>query len=330
MSQPRVLIFGAGAVGTYYMYLLQQAGCQVAAVCRSNYRAAKHDGFSLDSGASSRNLLIRPYCLFQSNSSKVELQGQIFDYVLVTTKAFPDTSPSTAELIRPYVSLGITSIALLQNGIGIEEEFEAMYSNNPILSCIVNLHAVRTSPVHVYIYADQHLEIGPSSINKEGGQEQAVRSAEALCVLIRRGGGLSSIYRDMQPRRWLKLLINATWNPICALTQLDDSSFLKSSSLAPGYVKEAMGEVVGVAQALGYSEVTQTKANDRLERVLNRIDAAGYETSMLADVRHKRPMEVEAILGNVIRIAGKHGVAVKQLEALYALLSGLDDAIQRS
>ena len=40
-SQPKVLVFGAGAVGTIYIYLLQQAGCAVTAVCRSNYEAAK-------------------------------------------------------------------------------------------------------------------------------------------------------------------------------------------------------------------------------------------------------------------------------------------------
>lgn len=39
--RPRVLLFGSGAIGTIYVYILQQAGCDVSAVCRSNYEAAK-------------------------------------------------------------------------------------------------------------------------------------------------------------------------------------------------------------------------------------------------------------------------------------------------
>ncbi|KAF2478473.1 hypothetical protein BDY17DRAFT_66302 [Neohortaea acidophila] len=67
-SLPRVLTFGAGAVGTCYTCLLQQAGCQVSAVCRSNYHAAKREGFSLDAEFFGKNLQIRPDHLFRSHS----------------------------------------------------------------------------------------------------------------------------------------------------------------------------------------------------------------------------------------------------------------------
>ncbi len=326
-SQPHILIFGAGAVGTCYIYILQQAGCQVATVCRSNYRKAKSDGFCLNSQIFGQNLHLQPYRVAQS---KAELRGQIFDFLLVTTKAFPGTSPSTPELIRPYVSPGITTIALLQNGIGIEEEYGTMYPQNPVLSCVVNLNAVRTSPTHVHMGASEHLEIGPSLMNELNGHELALRRAGILCGLIRRGGGTASVYTSIQPKRWLKLLTNATWSPICALTQLDDASFLQSSSSALRCVKRAMSEVIDVAQALGYFEVNQAASDHVMERVLDRVGTTGYEPSMSADVQHRRPMEIEAILGNVIRIARREDVPVMQLECLYALVLGLDEAIQGS
>jgi len=40
-SKPKVLIHGAGAIGIAYVYMLDKAGCEVTAVCRSNYEAAK-------------------------------------------------------------------------------------------------------------------------------------------------------------------------------------------------------------------------------------------------------------------------------------------------
>lgn len=45
-----------------------------------------------------------------------------------------------------------------------------------------------------------------------------------------------------------------------------------------------------------------------------------YKTSMALDHEAGRPMEVEPILGNVVRSARAHGVAVPALETLYGLL----------
>jgi len=44
-----------------------------------------------------------------------------------------------------------------------------------------------------------------------------------------------------------------------------------------------------------------------------------YKTSMAIDYLAGRPMEIEPILGNVVRVARTHGVPVPGLEALYAL-----------
>jgi 2-dehydropantoate 2-reductase len=44
-----------------------------------------------------------------------------------------------------------------------------------------------------------------------------------------------------------------------------------------------------------------------------------YKTSMALDYENGRPMELEAILGNTVRAAGKLGVATPNLDAIYAL-----------
>ncbi|MET0535137.1 MAG: ketopantoate reductase C-terminal domain-containing protein, partial [Steroidobacter sp.] len=44
-----------------------------------------------------------------------------------------------------------------------------------------------------------------------------------------------------------------------------------------------------------------------------------YKTSMALDYENNRPMEIEAILGNTVRAARKHGVSTPILDALYAL-----------
>jgi hypothetical protein len=54
-----------------------------------------------------------------------------------------------------------------------------------------------------------------------------------------------------------------------------------------------------------------------------------YKTSMLLDYQAKRPLEVEAILGNAIRIAARADIHVPHLQTLYALLK-LSDEKNRS
>ena len=49
-----------------------------------------------------------------------------------------------------------------------------------------------------------------------------------------------------------------------------------------------------------------------------------YKTSMLLDFENKRPLEVEAIVGKVVRIAREENIAVPHLESVYALLSAVD------
>ena len=46
-----------------------------------------------------------------------------------------------------------------------------------------------------------------------------------------------------------------------------------------------------------------------------------YKTSMLLDFEAKRPLEVEAILGNALRFAKENSIDVPYLSSLYALLS---------
>lgn len=59
---------------------------------------------------------------------------------------------------------------------------------------------------------------------------------------------------------------------------------------------------------------------EQLQRALERKGAKGIEPSMLADVVSGRRMEVEAVLGNLMRIAGQLGVSVPRIETLDALL----------
>ena len=92
-------------------------------------------------------------------------------------------------------------------------------------------------------------------------------------------------------------------------------------------VLDIMDEVVNIAQALGFKDITPELARSQLTKATDRKGGKGIEPSMLVDVLSERRMEVEVILGNPIKVAKSAGVAVPRLETLYALSKALDEAI---
>ena len=84
-----------------------------------------------------------------------------------------------------------------------------------------------------------------------------------------------------------------------------------------------MKEVGRVATAEGYPNVITDEAIAKdLERPRARLAVGGKEPSMLTDVRFNRPIEVEAIVGNTLRLGERHGIDTPYLELLYTLATG--------
>ncbi|KAM0719862.1 hypothetical protein Q7P37_003997 [Cladosporium fusiforme] len=262
---PSVLLHGSGAIGTIYLYLLLRAGCSVTAVCRSNYDAVKTHGFTIDSDKYGKGIHVQPTNVVRTPS---EAAGP-FDFVIVATKALPGQKPSTPEIIRPAITAGKTTIVLIQNGIGIETEYATAYPTNPLISCVVYLPTTQTSPGHIHMGKIELLQIGTYPATSEPSSP-AYAAAQTLQTTLRAGGGNAELHNDIQAQRWSKLLINASWNPICALSLSRDVAFLASSSLAEKLVADVMDEVVLIAQAKGHTSVSASMAREQLARALER------------------------------------------------------------
>jgi 2-dehydropantoate 2-reductase len=311
-TRPRVLLFGAGGVGTVYLWLLSKTSTTTA-VCRSNYDVAKTDGFIINSSIFGQGIHFRPdvvRCCDEAASTSTP-----FDYVVVCSKAIPGTVP---KWIAPVVTPGHTVIVLLQNGIGIEEEYCTAFPNNPVVSTVLYFPATQR-PAGVIKHGEiERLEVGayPSSAPAE--------HAKAFAQLIRSVGATAIFHEDIQLIRWTKLLINASWNPICALAFSKDTDVLESFDGAPDIIEAVMLEIRDIAVAHGYN-ITKDKVEFELGRAKARIPIhAGIEPSMLQDVQAGRRIEVEAIVGNSVRMGKAKGVKCDRLELLYVLAKTLD------
>lgn len=78
----------------------------------------------------------KPYHTAVSSPDDESLKGVSFKYVVCTHKAvFAD--PPVTEQLAPVIGED-TTIVLIQNGVGIEEPFQARYPNNTVLSGVVS------------------------------------------------------------------------------------------------------------------------------------------------------------------------------------------------
>ncbi|SMQ53366.1 unnamed protein product [Zymoseptoria tritici ST99CH_3D7] len=318
----KILVFGAGGVGCIYAALLERGGASVTAVCRTNYAAVKENGLLIRS-AKWGHIRTRPQAV--RTVSEAASHGP-FDYILVCSKAFP----GTAALIKDAVTLGKTAIALAQNGIAIENEYAELYPQNTIISGVVYLPTTQVSPGIVEHGAP--LEIFELGTFPHKASDEAKAQTKRLSELFLAGGSNAPVHDgDIQERRWNKLSLNASLNPITALTLCDDANFIRSSDHALDMIKNVMSEVGSIAAAAGHpNAVSKESIDDHMKRHVERLETGGKEPSMLVDIRNNRQIEVEAILGNTVRKAEELNVEVPYLKMLYVLAKARDFATMKN
>lgn len=296
---------------------------ETTVVLRSNYQAVKENGFSIKSVDHGNRISWRPTGgILPKVPIVLEESLKPFDYILCCTKNTPDIPPLLADLIQPAVTTGHSVIVLVQNGLYIEKPILAAFPKNVCLSGVSFCGAVESSPGVVVHNDSDRLDIGLFPGNYE--KSEAAQAGQKLVEMCLASGKIQSFYdKDVMHTRWRKLLINAVYNPISALTNLDTSR-LRLSSLEDSnradiigcLLKPAMREVIMAAKAvdnvtLGGDLIKLTIESDPVE--------AFIMPSMQQDVRKGRFIEYENILGEALRAAQGVGLEVPIMQTLYFL-----------
>lgn len=303
-NPPTVLVIGTGAIGGFYGARLAQAGARVSVVCRSDYETVKEKGIRVQSDEGDYGFM----------PEKVLRKAEEFegapDFVIVATKVIPGTD--TTKLIRP-VAGPETTVVLIQNGIAIEEPVQQAFPNTEILSGLAFIASNRIGPGRIL-----HLDYGRLTLGRypSGHSEKA----QQLRSLLESVGVPCVVTDDVVTARWQKLVWNAPFNPISVLAGAVDTQTILHGEESTLLVRRVMEEVCALAAAARHP-LPQDIIEQNIEgtRVMK-----PYKTSMLLDFENNRPMEVEAILGNAVRIARSLDVSVPHMETLYALLSLMD------
>ena len=304
---PSILIIGAGAVGAFFGSALARQGARVSVVCRSDYAVVKQEGYDIRSKLLGDHRFV-PEQTFQSAGEA----GAAFEYVVVATKVLE--SVDRIALLEKTVRDGAT-IVLLQNGVDIESEVAAAFPDNELISAIAFIAVSRTAPGKVHHQSEGSLVIGRYP---QGESPRAVEFA----TMFKANAIPCKVTQDVVTARWQKALWNAAFNPISIMGGVLDTSAMLCTPESRQFIRDTMAEIAATASAAGHP--IDEALIDKLIEGTRAMPP--YKTSMALDFEHGRAMEIEAILGNVVRTARRLGQDVPRLETIYAIAKMIEGA----
>lgn len=294
----RWLVIGAGGVGGTLGAKLLAGGHDVTFVARGEHQKAM----------SAKGLLIcSPQGDEQVHSLTVrraeELTGQ-FDVVLLAVK-WSSLHEACDELPRVLAPDGV--VLPLQNGLLSEQVVATYVGAQRTLAAVAYMSAGLLSPGKIYVHGNTRLGLAPFRDGQDAwiGKLQTLFNASGLPVRV---------HADYRAMLWEKMVWNAPFNAICALTGKPAGAVLESQ---PQLVRDAMREVVAVARADGV--LIADVIVDAMMQV-TRFEYPKTEPSMLQDVRAGRSTEVEILQGAVVERASALSVDVPVMRTLAALV----------
>ena len=175
-----------------------------------------------------------------------------------------------------------------------------------VVGCVVYPAATLVEPGVI-----EHEEGNRFSLGEPDGAK--TERVQAISAMLAAAGFKAPVQSRLRDEIWLKLLGNATLNPVSALTRTTLSGMFQTQD-ARDLIRTLMEEVAAVARSVGI-ELPVT-----IEKRMEGAAAVGeHKTSMLQDLEGGKPLEVDALLGAVIEIADGHGIDVPSLRVLYRL-----------
>lgn len=304
-----VAVVGAGAIGGLLGAHLSRSGQDVVLIARGPHLAAMQAHGVTVRGVGG-DFVARPRCSDDF--------GAIHDadVVFITLKAhsIPAAAPRIGEALRSEASV-VGAINGIPWWYFPDRHLESVDPAGVIARSIPMEHVVGC----VVYPAATVLEPGVI-LHEEGdrfslGEPDGTRSerVQRIAGILTAAGFKAPVQTRLRNEIWLKVVGNATLNPVSAVTRATLGEMFASEG-SRQMIRTLMEEVEAVARSL---DVELPVSIDK--RMAGAASVSGHKTSMLQDLEARKPLELGALLGAVIEIAGWQGVEVPSLRALYAL-----------
>jgi 2-dehydropantoate 2-reductase len=310
----RFLIAGAGAIGAYIGARMAHAGFDVTLFARGPHlRAMQEHGVQVRS--SEGDFVARPKI-----AGSLQEVGPV-DVVFLGVKAhgLPQLAPQLRPVLGPE-----TTVVSTQNGIpwwyfqGFGGDLEGLrlerIDPGGVISSAIEARMVVGSIVYFSTEISspgvvQHIEGNRISLGEPDGSrsERCRRIAEALIA----SGLRCPVSTRIRHEIWVKVLGNASLNPVSALTRATLVQMVRDPGVS-SLIRTIMQEVEAVSSKLGMELPVSID-----QRMAGAEKVGEHRTSMLQDLEAGRPMELEALVGAVVELGERVGLPMPYTRTVY-------------
>ena len=292
----RILVLGAGAIGSVLGGFLAKAGHEVTLLGRPPHMEAIRKSGLRISGIwgehQERRLAVA--------TAPEQVNGPPFDWIFVCVKSHQ--TADVAPLIPRWLSPS-TLVCAFQNGLG---NYEALLKSVPAeklaLGRVITGVDLEPGAVRVTVSADDV---------RIGAPDARVPKAriEELAAALKSAGVPASATPDIMTVIWGKVLYNCALKGLSAMLEVPYGALLDLEAtrrLMPVIIDEAYR--VAAAQKVKL-EPTTAKAYTELLFTKLIPSTARHYASMLADLRRGKLTEIDSMNGAIVRLGQESGIA---------------------
>jgi 2-dehydropantoate 2-reductase len=299
-------VIGAGPVGCIVAAFLAKGGYEVTLcdVVPDLLKPALDPGIIIE-GTEDVQQKITKTC-----TTIDELAEHDPDVIFITVKAH--ALPLIASAIEGFYHEGMYIVSW-QNGIDTELELAKILGKPPVMRAVVNYGCGLLGPAHVrmpFHHPPHYIqELDPAS------QHEAIVVAETL-----KNCGLATDHtRQIVSMVWRKTVMNASMNPVCAVTGLTMSRVMNDPivyQIVDALVKECL--TVSRANEISLGWEYYPHAMDYMR------NAGDHKPSMLMDIEAGRRTEIDFMNGKFVEYGQQAGIETPYNRTMWALVKGLE------
>ena len=304
-----VAIVGAGAIGGLLGAHLARAGEDVVLIARGAHLAAmRARGVTVRTGNEE----------FTAHPRSTDDMGAVADasVVFITLKAhsIPAVAPDIGRALPPDAAVvgamnGIPWWYFPDRHLETVDPGGVIARSIPLrqaVGCVVYPAATIVEPGVI-----EHEEGDRFSLGEPDGLKS--ERVQRISAMLTSAGFKAPVQTRLRGEIWLKLLGNATMNPVSAVTGATMAEMFRTDG-GRSLIRTLMEEVASVAAALDVAMPLSIE-----KRMEGAASVGEHRTSMLQDMEARKPLELDALLGAVIEIADWKEVPVPSLRVLYRL-----------
>ncbi|WP_427159627.1 putative 2-dehydropantoate 2-reductase [Aliinostoc sp. HNIBRCY26] len=312
LGDRKYAIIGTGALGGFYGAKLQKAGLDVHFLVKSDYEHVSQHGLIIESKDGD-------FTLPQVNAYNDVNKMPPCDVVVVALKT---TQNHLLPQLLPPVVKDDGVVLVLQNGLGVEEEITQILPNVHVIGGLCFLCSNKVGLGHI-----RHLDYGHITLGEylpAYSQAGITQRMQQIADDFQNAGIGMELAEDLLLARWKKLVWNIPYNGLSVILNASTNELMANPHTST-LVEEIMYEVTAGAKSMGRN-ILDSFIQTMLDYT---VKMTPYRTSMKIDHDERRPLEIEAIIGNPLRTAQSLGLDLAKISCLYHQLKFIDARNQK-